>query len=146
MNPLRSALLVLGLLSLAACGDSDSTSPADPYASVAGTYHATHFQVVPTDGDPLDVLALGGSADIELTAAGTTTGTLVIPPPFSDDGVNDEIVSLDGSYTVTGNTLTFQGQGSASFIQNVVWTIGTGTLTGLYTQPNATVEVTLTRT
>jgi hypothetical protein len=111
---------------------------------VAGTYHATSIVFTPTGSAPVDVLALGGSLDVVLTPQGTTTGTLVIPAPLTEDGIDDDVIDLAGTYTRTGNTLTFQQQGD-SFIPAVEWTIGEGTLSGVYTQPGATIQVTLTR-
>jgi hypothetical protein len=92
----------------------------------------------------VDVLALGGSLDLVLTSQGTTTGTLVVPAVFTEDGVDDDIISLEGSYTRTGNTLRFEQEGD-SFVRDVAWTVGPGTLTTTYTDPEGTIEVTLTR-
>lgn len=139
MNRLRSSLFLLILAPLAACGDS--TSPTE---AVAGSYHATTFVATQTGSAPQDVLALGGSLDVVLTAQGTTTGTLVIPAVFTEDGVDDDVVSLEGTFTRSGNTIEFQQQGD-SFIPAAVWTIGAGTLSAVYSQPGGTVEVTLTR-
>jgi hypothetical protein len=131
--------ILLGLAVLAACGDSNS-----PNESVAGTYHATELVFTPTGEPPVDILAEGGSIDLVLTPQGTTTGTLVIPAVFTEDGLEDEVISLDGTYTRTGNTLRFQGGGD-SFITDVVWAVGNGTLTATNTLPGATLEATLTR-
>jgi hypothetical protein len=139
MNRLQSSLLLLALSSLAACGDSTS-----PNEAVAGTYNATTIIFTPAGGAPVDVLALGGSLHVDLTSEGTTTGTLVIPAAFTEDGVDDDVIDLAGTYTRTGNTITFQGQGD-SFFPEVVWTIGNGTLSVNTTQPGGTIEVTLTR-
>jgi hypothetical protein len=131
--------ILLGLAALAACGDSNS-----PNEAIAGTYHATSLVFTPAGSGPVDVLALGGSMEVVLTAQGTTTGTLVIPAVFTEDGVDDDIISLEGSYTRTGNTLRFEQEGD-SFVRDVAWTVGPGTLTTTYTDPEGTIEVTLTR-
>ena len=142
MNRLRSALLVLSLSSLAACGD-DSTGPTAE--TVAGTYHATQIDLTFAGStEVLDAMGLGATAVIVLTPQGTTTGTLVVPALLTEDGIDDDVIDLTGTFTVTGNTLTFQGQGD-SFIRDVVWTIGNGTLATTDTQPEGTLEVTLTR-
>jgi hypothetical protein len=79
-----------------------------------------------------------------LTAEGTTSGTLSIPGTFTEDGVNI-LVSMEGTFTQSGNTITLEQEGD-SFVPEVVWTIGPlGTLTGIDTQPEGTIEVTLTR-
>ena len=90
------------------------------------------------------MLALGGSLDVVLTAQGTTSGTLVVPAVLTEDGVDDDVIDLEGTFTRSGNTLQFQQQGD-SFIPDAVWTIGPGTITGVYSQPGATIEVVLTR-
>jgi hypothetical protein len=139
VSRLRSSLFLLIMAPLVACGDS--TSPTE---AVAGSYHATTFVATQTGSAPQDVLALGGSLEVVLTAQGTTTGTLVIPAVFTEDGVDDDVISLEGTFTRSGDTIEFQQQGD-SFIPLVVWTIGAGTLTGIYTQTGGTIEVTLTR-
>jgi hypothetical protein len=142
MNRLRSYLLVPMLVFLGACGDGTT----DPITNeeVAGTYHATTAVGTPTGGQPFDALALGVVVDLVLTPLGTTSGTLVIPAVLTEDGVDDDVIDLAGTYTIAGNTLTFHGQGD-SFIPESTWTIGNGTLTTTDTQPEGTFEVTLTR-
>jgi hypothetical protein len=140
MNRLRSYLLVPMLVFLGACGDD--TGPTNE--TVAGTYHATTAVITPTGSQPFDALALGTSVDLVLTPQGTTSGTLVIPAVLTEDGVDDDVIDLTGTYTITGSTLTFEGQGD-SFIPRVVWTIGDGILTAIDTQPDERTEVTLTR-
>jgi hypothetical protein len=132
------ALLVLVLTTLAACGDS--TSPTE---SVAGSYHATSFVFTPPGSAPIDVLAAGGSADITLNADGTTTGTLVVPAEFSTTG-QEFTVDLAGTFTRSGNTLSFQQEGD-SFIRELVWTVGNNTLSTTDTSTFGTLQVTLTR-
>jgi hypothetical protein len=134
-----SRFLILGLAALAACDDSNS-----PNEAIAGTYHATSLVFTPAGSGPVDVLALGGSMEVVLTAQGTTTGTLVIPAVFTEDGVDEDVISLEGTYTRTGSTLGFQQEGD-SFVRDVVWTVGSGTITTTYVDPEGTVQVTLTR-
>ena len=143
MSPLRASLLAFSLAALAACGDDGPTDPTP--ASVAGTYEATTFDVTfAGSSQPLDVLAIGGSLEVVLTPQGTTTGTLIVPAELTEDGIDEDVIDLTGTYTITGNTLTFQNQGD-SFIPEVSWTIGTGTLTAVNTTDEGTIEVTLTR-
>jgi len=141
VNRLRSALLLAAVSGVAACGD-DNTGPTT--ASVAGTYHTTRAEVTFPGGEPFDALALGLSVDIVLTPQGTTTGTLVVPAPFTENGVDEDLIDLTGTFTVTGNTLRFQGQGD-SFIPEVEWTIGNGTLTTIFVDIDGNLEMTLTR-
>jgi hypothetical protein len=143
MSPLRAAsLVVFSLVSFAACGD-DSTGPTP--ASVAGTYDATRIDVTfAGSSQPTDALALGFSAVIVLTAQGTTSGTLVVPAEFTEDGIDDDVIDLTGTFTVSGNTLTFS-QGDDILRELPPWTIGNGTLTSVRTDAEGTIEVTLTR-
>jgi hypothetical protein len=143
MSPLRASLLVFSLATLAACGNDDSTGPTP--ASVAGTYHATRIELTFAGGtESLDALGLGTSVEIVLTPQGTTTGTLIVPPVLTENGIDQDVIELTGTYTISGNTLTFHGQGD-SFIPEVPWTIGNGTLTAVRTDDEGTLQVTLTR-
>jgi hypothetical protein len=78
------------------------------------------------------------------TPQGTTSGTLVIPALLTEEGLEDDVFDLTGTFTVTGNTVMFQGQGG-NLIPTVPWTIGNGTLTASDTQAAGTFLVTLTR-
>ena len=142
MKRLRSSLLMLTLAGLTACGD-DSSGP-NPFEAVAGTYHATRMDVTFVGDTPTDALAFGGSIDIVLTPQGTTTGTLVVPAFLTEDGIDEDVMDLAGTYTITGNTLTFQGQGD-NLIRGLEWTIGNGTLSTILIEPEGTFEVVLTR-
>ena len=106
MSSLRASLLGLSLAVLAACGD-DTAGPTP--ASIAGTYHASRVDFTP-DGSsqPLNGLGLGVSLVIGLTAEGTTSGTLTLPPEITDDGM-EQLIDLTGTYTISGTTLTFDG-------------------------------------
>jgi hypothetical protein len=143
MSPLRASLLVFSLATLAACGDDDSTGPTP--ASVAGTYHATQIDLTFAGSSVvLDGIELGTAVEIVLTPQGTTTGTLIVPAVLTEDGIDEDVIDLTGTYTISGNTLTFHGQGD-SFIPEVPWTIGNGTLTAVRTDDEGTLQVTLTR-
>ncbi|HWN17875.1 MAG TPA: hypothetical protein VNO19_03060 [Gemmatimonadales bacterium] len=141
MSSLRASLLILGLSALIACGD-DSTGPT--VASVAGTYHATQVDLIQPDNSVIDGLALGVTLEIVLTPQGTTSGTLVIPAVLTEDGIEDDVLDLTGTFTVSGNTVTFQGQGD-NLIPELPWTIGNGTLTASDADAEGTIQVTLTR-
>jgi hypothetical protein len=143
MSALRASLLVLSVATFAACGDDDTTDPTP--ASVAGTYHATRMSLIfAGSSQRLDALGLGTSVEIVLTPQGTTTGTLVVPAVLTEAGIEEGVIDLEGTYTISGNTLTFHGQGD-SFIPEVPWTIGNGTLTAVRTESEWTIEMTLTR-
>jgi hypothetical protein len=143
MSRLRASLLAFSLAALAACGDDDSTGPTP--ASVAGTYHPTQIDLTFAGSTVVvDALELGTALEIVLTPQGTTTGTLIVPAVLTEDGIDEDVIDLTGTYAISGNTLTFQGQGD-SFIRDVQWTIGNGTLTASRTDAKGTIEVTLTR-
>jgi len=121
-------------IALAGC---DSTSPNE---EVAGSYAATTFLYIPTGQQPQDVLAAGGSLAIGLTGDGTTTGTLFVPATIT--GTGDLIESMAGTFTRTGATLTFD-QEADTFVRDVTWTVSRNTLTGTYSDADASIEVTL---
>jgi hypothetical protein len=144
MHRLRSLLRLPVAISFAvACGENTGPNPVE---QVAGTYHATTIQLI-TGGDPsvlVDALELGASAEIVLTLERTTTGTLIIPAVLTEDGVDEDVFDLAGTFTVSGNTVMFQGQGDNIF-PAVPWTRGDGTLTASFTDSEGTTQVTLTR-
>jgi hypothetical protein len=144
MSPLRSSILMFSLVTLVACGDDDTTGPTA--VSVAGTYNATQADITYTGTtQPVDALALGASVVIVLTPQGTTSGTLVVPAVLTEEGIEDEVSDLTGTFTVSGNTVTFQGPGDNLFHDGLPWTIGNGTLTIVNSDAEGTIEVTLTR-
>ena len=77
---------------------------------------------------------------ITLTEEGSTTGTLFVPAAITGSG--DLIESMEGTFTRSGSTLTFD-QLADTFVRDVTWTIGRRTLTGTFTDPAASVQVTL---
>jgi hypothetical protein len=145
MHRLRALLLPFALTFTTFCGGGDDSSTGPTLATVAGTYQATQIDLTfALSGDVVDALELGASAEIVLTPQGTTSGTLVLPAVLTEDGIDDDVFDLTGTFTVSGNTVTFQGQGD-NIIPTVPWTIGDGTLTASSTQSVGTVDVTLTR-
>jgi hypothetical protein len=141
MKALRSSLLVLALAATAACGDDSN----DPSQEVAGTYEATRLVIIEAGGAPQDALAEGASLFITLGEDETTDGELFIPAVFTEEGIDDEVVSMEGTYSRSGNTVVFLQAGD-SFVPDATWVVGDGTLTGTYTDNTGNrVEVTLTR-
>ena len=69
---------------------------------MAGTYHATRFDLTfAGSSQPTDGLELGTSVEIVLTPQGTTSGTLVIPAVLTEDGIDEDVIDLTGTYTRT---------------------------------------------
>lgn len=122
--------VLAALLVLAACGgDDNGFSPTAE--TVAGTYTASVFTLTtPTgtaDSTTADLLALGASVNVTLDADGTTSGRLFVPAG-NDDG-SDLDVDLAGTWTLSGNKVTFNQTGD-SFITDAQFTAGPGTLSG----------------
>jgi hypothetical protein len=106
------------------------------------SYVATTFIATRTGASPQDVLAAGGQMNIVLHWNGSTSGTLEVPASITnpEPAIN---ASMAGSWVQTGNTIRFQQQAD-TFVRDVTWVIGSGTLTGSFSEPEGTVEVTLT--
>jgi hypothetical protein len=102
------------LLFLAACG-SDATAPKLTVADVAGFYQATTFSIT-QDGSTTDELAAGSTLIITLSDDGSTAGHLFVPG--ADEGGADFNTSLDGSWTLDGNTVHFT-QTEDSFVRDI---------------------------
>ena len=124
---------------LGGCGDS---TDSEPFGEIAGSYISTSFIVTPTGGSAEDVLAAGGLLTIGLEPNGTVTGTLDIPGGVA--GVGEPVhEDMFGTASRAGNTLVLE-QSADTFMRDVTWLIGPGSLTGRYVGSDGTVEVTLT--
>ena len=124
---------------LGGCGDS---TDSEPFGEIAGSYISTSFIVTPTGGSAEDVLAAGGLLTIGLEPNGTVTGTLDVPGGVA--GVAEPIhEDMFGTASRAGNTLVLE-QSADTFVRDVTWLIGPGSLTGRYVGSDGTVEVTLT--
>lgn len=99
--------------------------------AVTGSYQATTITNTVND-QSADLLKAGVSIQITLNSDQTTTGTLVIPASLSDSH-QDETVSLAGTYNynAVSRTVTFT-QSADSFIRDVSWKAGNGTLSGTF--------------
>jgi hypothetical protein len=120
---------------LSSCGGDPLTISA-----VVGTYTATAFTVKPTGLATIDVLAAGGTLSIVLKDDMTTTGSIHVPAAVQ--GGFD--ASLAGTYVLSGNTITFT-QAADSFVRDIAWTVDGNTITGVFTDTDASVSVTMTR-
>ena len=116
--PLRFILAALLTAAFVGC---DSDSEDDP---IVGRYEATTFDTS-VDGNELDVLAAGGSITVTLRSDRTVTGLLSVPAILDEDG--DGQYSLDGTYAVDGDVVTFTHEAD-TFVRNAEWTYADGTL------------------
>lgn len=137
---LRAAALGLALAT-AACGDDD-----DPFSptmeNVAGSYTASTFTAQSDLLGNLDLLAMGASVSITLDEDGTTTGRLFVPELGEDDG--DVDVDLTGTWSLTGDTVTFSQTGD-SFIRDVDFVASENRLTGEGTFDDTSLLLVLTK-
>jgi hypothetical protein len=135
-----AAALLFSLAASTAC--DDNTEPSD---SIAGTYQAAELTITDATGST-DLLAAGAELTIVLSAAGTTTGTFVVPAAYSEEGV-DETLSLAGSYEYdpASETATFEHEAD-TFIRDVTWELEDGDLHGVFSSGGATLTATLERT
>jgi hypothetical protein len=129
-QPVLAATIALG--SIVAC--SEGTSPT--MAGVAGAYTVTAFTTT-TSGQTTNELAQGASLTLVLSAQGTVTGSLIIPAESVDE-------NMAGSWTLNGSTVTFS-QAADTFVRDMDFTVGSGTLAGDETFGSTRVQVTLTR-
>ena len=126
-----SAVAALSVLVLSACGGGgDSFSPS--IENVAGTYSATTFTITSTAGST-NLLLLGATVTVTLASDGTSSGHLHVP---GDDQGTDVDENLAGTWTLSGNTVTFS-QSTSSLIEGAEFTAerdvlrGSGVINGL---------------
>jgi hypothetical protein len=140
MRSLLGAPTALALaVVLSSCGDDDGFSPT--VENVSGSYSAASFTLTSAAGT-VDLLALGSEVTAVLAPDGTTTGHLLVPG--GGEGGEDVDEDLAGTWTLTGNTVTFN-QTSDTFIRDAEFTAGENTLTGEYTAEGETVRLVLAK-
>lgn len=128
-----------GLLLLLACGGTDTFTPTEE--SVAGTYEASAFTLTGFTGTT-DLLLAGATVDVTLAPDGTTSGRLFVPGADEDGSDLDE--DLGGTWTLAGNTVTFD-LSADTFVDEVDFIAGDHTLTGEGTFDGASVSLQLVR-
>ena len=109
--------------------------------TVAGAYVATTFTV--QDTQLRDVLAAGGSLQLNLAASGATTGQLFVPASIT--GGSDLTASMAGTFRLSGRTVQFE-QAADTFVRDMDFAVVGNTLRGAGTFGGAVVTVVLTRT
>ena len=137
--------VVGALLASAACGGDDT--PFSPTVqNVSGAYTASVFSLTsPTgtgDSTTVDLLALGASVDITFEPNGTTSGRLFVPG--AGENGSDLDVDLAGTWTLTGNVVTFNQTGD-TFIRDADFTAGPGTLTAEGDSAQGVIRIVLRR-
>jgi hypothetical protein len=138
---IRSMMSALALVVLASsCGDDNGFTPTPE--SVAGPYYSSTF-LVTQNGITADILALGGSIDINLASDGLVTGHLFVPN--GNGGGSDLDLDLQGTWELNGTTVTFHMPNVDTFVRDVPFTVGTNTLTGDRTSSETRIQVVLTR-
>lgn len=118
---LRTVIRTPALLAIiaSAFGCGETVAPED----VAGTYQATQWTL--TGAADIDVLAEGGSIEVQLQPDRSTTGLMIVPDAASDRG--QYAVDMIGTFVITGGRLRFN-QAAESFIRNLIWEIADGRL------------------
>jgi hypothetical protein len=134
----RAAGLAL-VTALAACGDDDSFSPT--VETVAGSYAASTFTLSTSIGT-INLLAGGATITVTLASDGSTTGRLFMPGADEDGSDLDE--DLSGTWTLTGDTVTFD-QSADTFIPDVEFTATSNRLTGEDNVSGGTLRLVLTK-
>ena len=119
----RIRLMVLAVLlsgvSVAACDSS-----TEEERRIAGEYGTVQF-TAEIEGETMDVLGAGGFIEMTLREDETVSGRLFIPEALAGDEEND--FSLDGTYVVSGDVVTFDHEAD-TFIRGVEWIFENGTL------------------
>lgn len=129
---------VILLLTLS-CGGDDSFSPT--VENVSGSYQASSLTGTQS-GITVNLLSLGATVAIVLNADGTTTGRVFAPG--LDEGGQDLDVDLAGTWTLEGETVTFNQPGD-TFIRDIPFTVGRNRLQGEGTFNTVSVRLTLTK-
>jgi hypothetical protein len=102
---------------LLACSDGTPFTPS--VQTVAGSYHATTL-TVSEGGSTTNLLVGGGFLDVMLHENGTTSGRLFLPGRGEEGGDFD--VALPGTWSLTGNTVTFDQPDADTFLRDVTFT------------------------
>jgi hypothetical protein len=131
----------VGMVVLAsACRDDNGFTPRPE--SVAGPYFASTF-LATQNGITADLLASGGSLDINLADDGQVSGHLFVPN--GDEHGADLDLELTGTWELRGTVVTFNMPNVDTFVRDVPFTVGTNTLTADGTFNGTRVQVVLTK-
>lgn len=130
--------LLSAILLLPACGEDAFAPTVD---NVSGSYEASDLTA--TQGEfTTNLLDLGATLRLTLNPDGTTEGRFL--GPGLDEGGGDLDLDLAGTWTLEGNTVTFDQQ-SDSFLRSVPFVAERDRLTGEGTFIGTTIRVVLTK-
>jgi hypothetical protein len=129
---------VVAFLTLS-CGGDEAFTPT--VENIAGSYQASSLTGTQS-GITVNLLSLGATVAIVLNEDGTTTGRVFAPG--LDEGGEDLDVDLAGTWTLQGETVTFNQAGD-TFIRDIPFTVGRNRLQGEGTFNTVTVRLTLTK-
>jgi hypothetical protein len=131
----------LALVAVVGCG-SDDPDPVSPPLVPAGTYVATTFQATPDGLGAINVLTAGGSLTVTVNANNSVNGTLTLPASVAGAPFT---ASMSGVVVAAGVGVSLQ-QSEDSFVRDLIWTVGTNTLSVTNQRAGAAVfTITLTR-
>ena len=131
---MRSISSLVAVATLVAC--SDAFKPTTE--NVIGDYQPLTF-TIDSAGTSRDLLAAGASLDLLLLPFGEAVGQLNVP---GDTAM--AFVSLNGSWTLTGNTVRFT-QTADTFVRDMDWVAGKDRLSGDKTFGDVRVRIVLKR-
>jgi len=134
-------LAAWAMVALAACGGGDDPFSPTP-ATVQGTYNASLFTVTGSTGT-INLLPLGATVHVVLNPDGTTTGHLSVPDVLGAGAIEAD---LDGTWSLSGATVTFNPTDSNSIIGDAEFTAAQNSLDGEGEFDGNTVHLTLSKT
>ncbi|MFN0181771.1 MAG: hypothetical protein ACKVZ0_23440 [Gemmatimonadales bacterium] len=116
MNRLFFSVLLVGVAS--GCSSGVTVDPD----VLTGTYRATQFTIERSGQPTVNVLAVGGSVQLELKVGLTTAGRLVIPVAagIATTAIDDDLI---GQYQVIGpSVIRYQSLNPGVFIDSYLFT------------------------
>ena len=137
----RLAFVAASIVAVTSAGCGGSDPIVLPNVDITGNYVATRFIVTPTGKPAIDVLQRGGSLTIAIAADKSTSGTLSVPQDVIGSSVT---ASMAGIAQQNGHAVKFQ-QSADTFVRQVGWLAGGGTIATDVNDGSARIEVMLTR-
>lgn len=136
----RKVLVLTASVVLFACSDGTPFTPS--VETVAGRYHATTLTVT-EGGSTTNLLLGGGFLDLVLHENGTTSGRVFLPG--WGEGGGDFDMELPGTWSLTGNTVTFDQPDADTFLRDVPFTAERNRLSAEGTFSDQTIRLILSK-